>query len=518
MYMTQKDYISLVDRSKQLSYEYYVLAKPTVSDAQFDALVSEIEQAESEHPEWTLADSPTQMVGSDVDTKSGRRLIRHRSRMLSCQKAQTQDGVTKWMQTTEKKLKKTDGLHYVLEWKLDGISCSLVYQDGMLVSAATRGEKGIMGQDLLAHVKRMPSVPQHIYMDGRVEVRGEIVCPKANLAALGYKDCRTAAAALCNQATPSRDMSRLEFVAWQLDTTDGIGTETAAMVVAGEQGFKTSGYTGCWSNDVLTRLDEFAVRREALEWPTDGVVIKIDCRPLAASLGFTEHHPKGSIAYKFSAQKTVTRVTRIEISIGEKGGRTPVAYLVPVMIMGREVKQVSLYSERKMTELGVTEGCLVEVGLSNDVTPKVYRVIEQAAEYTEPEKSETAEPAIDDESNLPKIDGGDVQVREQEATETNASAAVGNAVAPAPEPFVSQREMLAERRHQRRLERERMQRSYEERMEREAREAEQAARDEEHRKIFAAVGAVAVTAVMIYFFGLLGPAVFGLLCGGLLKG
>lgn len=113
---------------------------------------------------------------------------------------------------------------------------------------------------------------------------------------------------------------------------------------------------------------------------------------------------------------------------------------------------------------------------------------------------------------------GDVQVREQEATETNASAAVGSGVTPSPEPFVSQREILAERRHQRRLERERMQRSYEERMEREAREAEQAARDEEHRKIFAAVGAVAVTAVMIYFFGLLGPAVFGLLCGGLLKG
>ena len=113
---------------------------------------------------------------------------------------------------------------------------------------------------------------------------------------------------------------------------------------------------------------------------------------------------------------------------------------------------------------------------------------------------------------------GELQVREQEATETNASAAVGIDVAPAPEPFVSQREILAERRHQRRLERERMQRSYEERMEREAREAEQAAREEERRKIFAAVGAVAVTAVMIYFFGLLGPAVFGLLCGGLLKG
>jgi hypothetical protein len=186
--------------------------------------------------------------------------------------------------------------------------------------------------------------------------------------------------------------------------------------------------------------------------------------------------------------------------------------------------------------------------------PNEMHLLESRPETTEATEMALAfdEPQTEDESNLPKIDGGDdaandaaeasaaesaaceavgvgeVQVREQEATETNASAAVGIAVAPAPEPFVSpepvpevprsQREILAERRHQRRLERERMQRSYEERMEREAREAEQAAREEQRRNIFAAVGAVAVTAVMIYFFGLLGPAVFGLLCGGLLKG
>ena len=379
--MTQQEYTALVDRAKQLSYEYYVLAQPTVSDAQFDALVSEIEQTESEHPEWTLADSPTQQVGSDLQD-NGRRLVRHRTRMLSCQKAQTQEAVMKWLTQTEKKLKKVNDLHYVLEWKLDGISCSLVYQDGRLISAATRGDKD-MGQDLLAHVMRMPSVPQHINMTGRVEVRGEIVCPKAELAALGYKDCRTAAAALTNQVVPSREVERLVFLAWQMDSDEQpFGTETAGMVVAGEQGFKTSGYQGCWGDDVLARLDDFAAKREALEWPTDGVVIKIDCRPLAASLGCTEHHPKGNIAYKFGAQKTVTRVLRIEISVGATGKRTPVAYLEPVMIMGREVKQASLYSERKMTELGVTEGCTVEVGLSNDVTPKIYRVIETADEET----------------------------------------------------------------------------------------------------------------------------------------
>ena len=599
--MTQQEYTALVDRCKQLSYEYYVLAQPTVSDAQFDALVSEIEQAEAEHPEWTLADSPTQMVGSDVDAKSGRRLIRHRTRMLSCDKARSQEELMKWIASREKKLKKQGDVHYVLEWKLDGISCSLVYQDGQLVSAATRGDKE-RGQDLLAHVMMMPSVPQQILEMGRVEVRGEIVCPKANLAALGYKDCRTAAAALCNQMVPSQDMKRLEFVAWQLDTTEGIGTESVGIDLAADQGFKTSGYRGCWSEDVLSRIDEFAARREALEWPTDGVVIKIDCRPLAASLGCTEHHPKGWVAYKFSAQKTVTRVTGIEISIGETGRRTPRALLVPVMILGREVKSVSLGSENNMKKLGVTEGCLVEVGLSNDVTPKIYRVVEDtvgtgscrdvARDVTDvpvPDVSEVAdapaleghtditdsvavadtettvtEPTVNQATETPSpcqasdTDGDSPSCSIEDSTEgtvppVSPAAAevepspviesVGNqaidivVVTPRPTerernaadagtahvelvPAVprSQREILAERRHQRRLERERMQRSYEERMEREAREAEQAAREEQRRNVFAAIGAAAVTLALIYFFGLLGPAVFGLLCGGLLKG
>lgn len=392
--MTRQEYTALVDRAKQLSYEYYVLAAPSVSDAQFDALVSEIEQAENEHPEWTLADSPTQQVGSDLQD-NGRRLVRHRTRMLSCQKAQTQEAVTKWMMQTEKKLKGAQV--YALEWKYDGISCSLVYQDGRLISAATRGDKDC-GQELLAHVMRMPSVPQHINMTGRVEVRGEIVCPKAELAALGYKDCRTAAAALTNQAVPSGEVERLVFLAWQMDSDEQpFGTESVSIVAAQQHGFLCDVRT-CDSTDVCKVLDEYSELRESLPYPTDGVVIKIDNKATAASMGCTEHHPKGNIAYKFGAQKTVTRVLRIEVSVGSTGKRTPVAYLEPVMIMGREVKQASLYSERKMAELGVTEGCTVEVGLSNDVTPKIYRVIETATETATDNTENPAEPEVIEET------------------------------------------------------------------------------------------------------------------------
>lgn len=369
--MTRQEYTALVDKCKQLSYEYYVMSQPSVSDAQFDALVSEIEQAEAEHPDWTLADSPTQQVGSDLQD-NGRRLIAHRTRMLSCQKAQTREAVDKWIKKTTKALGYEPSL--VMEWKYDGISCSLVYQDGTLISAATRGDKD-RGQDLLSHVKMMPSVPQQITMAGRVEVRGEIVCPKAELPKLGYKDCRTAASALTNQMVPTSEVSQLAFMAWQMDYQGADSLmEGESMQTCRNLGF-TAEYRSCEVADVTRMLDQYEAEREAYLYPTDGVVIKIDGKASAASLGFTEHHPKGNIAYKFTACKALTKVLCIEVKVAESGRRTPVAYLQPVVIMGREVSKASLYSERKMEELGVTEGCTVEVGLSNDVTPKVYRVV-----------------------------------------------------------------------------------------------------------------------------------------------
>lgn len=370
--MKKQEYIESVNAAKQHSYEYYVLSRPTISDAQFDALVSRIEQAEQEHPEWTLPDSPTQCVGSDL-ADNGRRLIRHRTMMLSCQKAQTTDAVEKWLDTTERILNGS-GNGYVTEWKMDGISCSLVYQEGRLVSAATRGDK-TQGQDILQHVGMMKSVPQHINLYGRVEVRGEIVCPKAELKLLtvAYKDCRSAASGLCNQMMPTIDNGRLVFVAWEV-LADYITTEHGAMACAEGMGFICNCRCVKDVKELSDILKDYERERESLEYPTDGVVIKVNSRSASAALGQTEHHPKGSIAYKFAAQTTVTRVRRIEITVGATGRRTPVAWLEPVTILGRKVEKASLGSEAKMQELGVTEGCTVEIGLSNDVTPKIYRV------------------------------------------------------------------------------------------------------------------------------------------------
>lgn len=373
--MNRQDYIESVNEAKQRSFEYYVLSKPTVSDAQFDALVARIEQAESEHPEWTLADSPTQCVGSDL-SGNGKRLVRHRTPMLSCQKAQTTEAVEKWLEKVRKKLGYAPDV--MLSWKADGISCSLVYYRGKLIEASTRGD-GMNGSDLLEHVKMMATVPQELKKPVSIEVRGEIVCPKANLAMMTerYSDCRSAASGICGKNYVTDDTSLLEFWAWELIHRSGhCDYQDFAPDILKEYGFEKN----CFSerdngSHVAAMLEIKGKYRERCAIPVDGIVIRINWNKDFESFGFTDHHPKGSIAYKFPPVKTVSTVRRIEITVGATGRRTPVAWFDPVAIGARTVEKASLGSEDTMRKLGVYEGCKVEVGLSNDVTPKIYRVL-----------------------------------------------------------------------------------------------------------------------------------------------
>ena len=414
--MTQKDYIALVNQAQRKSYEYYVLSAPTISDTEFDVLVAEIEKAESEHPEWIVPDSPTQCVGSDLSA-NGRRQIIHRTPMLSCQKAKNLDELAKWVSKSEQRMNElthsnhTGGYNYVLMWKYDGISCSIVYQDGELVSASTRGD-GRVGQDITEHVKMMGSVPQQlskIYygegfsLKGRIEVRGEICCSKKNLPLLSqkYTDCRTAASSLCNQAVPDEyDMAMLDFIPWDAIIDEQISCqrylcptplgypwhklsflENLGFVHRAET-FSPHGYEAC-----AACIAEREKERDAYPWPVDGVVIRITHDDYFQMFGATEHHPHGSIAYKFAPAKTITRCTRIEVTVGKTGKRTPVVHFEPVTIMGRTVRKASVGSEATLQRLGVVMGSTIEVGLANDVRPTVYRVIEdaenQAPEVTE---------------------------------------------------------------------------------------------------------------------------------------
>ena len=399
--MTQQEYWNAVGMSKYYSHMYYVKSSPVISDAEFDALVAQIEQAEMTHPDWTLPDSPTQKVGSDL-SDNGRRRIAHRTPMLSCQKAQTDNKSTnrekleKWLKATEKAIGHKD-FNYCLEWKFDGISCSLVYLNGDLISAATRGDH-FKGQDITEHVMQMISVP-HVLKRGttyhdRVEVRGEVVCFKSTLPVLSdqdgkmYKDCRSAAAGLTNQAIVDPQCACLKFIPWELDAPlfSCNNSHSESLKLADFHnfiyGFNAQVVPAADHNQLFDMIEKMEACRDNQPFPVDGIVIKVDDKQLSASLGSTEHHPKGSIAYKFAAAKTVSRVTRIEVTVGKTGRRTPVVHFEPVMILGREVKKASLGSERMLEEMGVKRGDMVEVGLANDVRPTIYRVIDNT-EITE---------------------------------------------------------------------------------------------------------------------------------------
>ena len=403
--MTQQEYWNAVGMSKYYSHMYYVKSSPVISDAEFDALVAQIEQAEMTHPDWTLPDSPTQKVGSDL-SDNGRRRIVHRTPMLSCQKAQTVEAVDKWLVKIRPNIRRDLG-RFLLMWKYDGISCSLVYQDGKLIEASTRGENGLIGQDILDHVRMMQNVPQQLEatndfmrksnaLKGRVEVRGEVVCKKANLKLMRnqYKDCRSAASSLCNMMEPDPDCELLQFCVWDViaDRWNYGPEANIGLDMAKASGFQDVYYVtndledGYHFGDVLQRYFD-AEKRETLEFPTDGVVIRVNHRGDFKDLGATAHHPHGSIAYKFAPAKTITRCTRIEVTVGKTGKRTPVVHFEPVTIMGRTVRKASVGSEATLQRLGVVMGSTIEVGLANDVRPTVYRVIEdaenQAPEVTE---------------------------------------------------------------------------------------------------------------------------------------
>lgn len=392
--MTQQEYISLVNEANKHSYLYYVESNPAISDAEFDAMLVEIDKYEQAHPEHILPDSPTQCVGSDING-NGRRLIAHRSPMLSQDKAHNIDEIKDFVASVEKVLGYTPVMR--VEWKLDGVSCSIVYIDGRLVSASTRGD-GNKGQDITDHVMAMASVPNVISQSGRVEVRGEVVCPKGQHVALGYKDERTAASAILN-ASYGDSAKALVFVPWEV-LGDSYNTFSDVSKLAVEFSNVVAGYTVNGLQAIEETISRLSANHPA-DYPVDGLVVKIDNRREFSKMGANQHHPKGSIAYKFEAATAITTVRSIEIKVAKSGRRTPVAHLVPVVILGRDVKKVNLFSEKTMNDLGVVAGSRVRVELRHDVNPKIVEVFSDAPVADNAPLMPTPSPSINRSASAP---------------------------------------------------------------------------------------------------------------------
>jgi DNA ligase (NAD+) len=376
------------------SYEYHVLDTPSVSDAVYDGLMQELKLLEQQNPGLISPDSPTQRVGSEL--LDAFQKVAHSSRMLSLNDVFSREEVEAWVKRMDKLLPgKTH--EFFADIKMDGLACALIYQDGRLERAITRGDSYV-GEDVTLNVRTIPSVPLLLrktsscghFLSGRTEVRGEIIMLKSDFELLNqqqlkaskppFANPRNLAAGTIRQLDPRLVAARpLQFRAYDLLRDDP--SEVPSYSFAYEA-LRNIGIIANPEAKVFTKLDEVMAfsetwdkKREELSFNTDGLVIKINDRALYRELGVVGKQPRGAVAYKYAAEEATTIVKDIVISIGRTGTATPVATFDPVVVAGTTVRHASLHNADEIARKDVRVGDTVVIFKAGDIIPQVDRVI-----------------------------------------------------------------------------------------------------------------------------------------------
>ncbi len=375
------------------NYRYYVLDAPSVPDAEYDRLFTELRALEANHPELVSPDSPTQRVGGEALAAFGQ--VRHALPMLSLGNAFAEEDLLDFDRRVREGLGVDDDgvLAYSCEPKLDGLAVSLLYENGLLMRGATRGD-GTTGEDITANVRTVRNIPLRLHGQGwpaRLEVRGEIYMPCAGFEALNartvesggkrFANPRNAAAGSLRQLDPKIAASRpLEFCAYGIGLNDGgelpSAHSTTLQALKGwgvpiSRELKTvAGVEGC-----LDYYRDIGTRRDALPYEIDGVVFKVDAFSQQQALGFRAREPRWAIAYKFPAREELTELLDVEFQVGRTGAVTPVARLKPVQVAGVMVSNATLHNMDEVARLGVMIGDTVIVRRAGDVIPQVVQVV-----------------------------------------------------------------------------------------------------------------------------------------------
>ena len=381
---------------------YFVLDAPEISDADFDALVRELRQIESDNPELITPDSPTQRVGG-APVSQLFAPVRHRIPMMSLDNAFERAELEAWADRLRRLLPDVDleKLDFSCEPKVDGVAMSLTYVDGRFTRAATRGD-GVTGEDVTANVATIGVVPHHLAIPAphHLEVRGEVYMGTADFAALNeraaaegtktFANPRNSAAGSLRQKDPAVTASRpLSFWAYQIGEVDGVVPEQAAaaddhplwppatqagsLALLKKAGFPVSPHarTVRGVTAAFTYCGELEGRRHDLPYEIDGVVVKVDDLGLHGRLGATSRAPRWAIAFKFPPEDRTTRLLDIMVSIGRTGRATPFAVLEPVFVGGSTVGLATLHNEDQVRLKDVRPGDLVVVHKAGDVIPEV---------------------------------------------------------------------------------------------------------------------------------------------------
>lgn len=390
----------LTDLLNRYAYEYYTLDAPSVPDAEYDKLFRELEALERNHPELKLPDSPTQRVGGEP--LAGFAEVRHEVPMLSLTNAfspQDENGVFDHAEMYAFDQRVRDGLdggnpEYVIEPKFDGLAISLLYRDGVLVQAATRGD-GTTGEDVTQNVKTVANIPLRLHIENPpelIEVRGEVLMLKADFAALNKRQAengqkpfanpRNAAAGSLRQLDSRITAQRkLHFFPYSIARQQGGFTaeeHIQELAYFRELGFSLpDGNFGCFKNidEVLAFYEQMQQKRPELPYEIDGMVVKVNSLAQQRELGFISRAPRWAIAHKFPAEEALTVVEAIDVQIGRTGAVTPVARLQPVFVGGVTVTNATLHNQDEVSRKDVRVGDTVVVRRAGDVIPEVVRVI-----------------------------------------------------------------------------------------------------------------------------------------------
>lgn len=381
---------ALRDALEQHNYNYYVLSAPTISDREFDEMMKELQSLEKDYPEYDDPHSPTHRVGSDLSKEFDQ--VVHRYPMLSLGNTYSEEEIRDFYERTERAL--NEPFEIVAELKYDGTSISLIYENGRLVRAVTRGD-GTRGDDVTANVKTIRSVPLRLRENNypaEFEIRGEILLPWAEFDRLNkereeqeeplFANPRNAASGTLKQQNPAIVASRKldAYFYYLLGENLPFDGHYENLQAARSWGFKIPQVIRkCHSlQDIFDYIAYWDVERKNLPVATDGIVLKVNSLRQQKNLGFTAKSPRWAIAYKFQAERAVTRLNSVSFQVGRTGTVTPVANLEPVLLAGTTVKRASLHNADIIEGLDLHLGDQVFVEKGGEIIPKIVGVDREA--------------------------------------------------------------------------------------------------------------------------------------------
>lgn len=383
---------SLRDTIRIHEHRYYVLDNPTIADAEYDALLKQLQDLEAQHPEYVTPDSPTRRVGGAVSSSFAP--VRHSVPMLSLDNTYSEEEIRDWAGRVTKVLG-AGAFAMIVEPKIDGVSANLKYEHGVLTVAATRGD-GETGEDVTANIRTIRSIPLRLRgqrIPAFFEVRGEVYMDKKDFTALNdrlleqgeepFANPRNAAAGSLRQKNPAVTARRpLKFFVHSFGKVDGVSftTHHAFLDFCAEAGLRHPDIVRpCASiDDVIAYQRERETTRDSLHYEVDGIVVKVDDLDQQRILGFTARSPRWAVAYKFAARQATTVLVDIRVQVGRTGVITPVADLAPVELSGVTISRATLHNFDEIKRLDVRLRDTVLVERAGDVIPKVVKVVDPA--------------------------------------------------------------------------------------------------------------------------------------------